>query len=267
MSDNITAQSIRSRKGGDRKITVLTAYDATFARLLENAGLDVILVGDSAGNVIAGYDDTLPMTMDEMLYHVKAVRRGTERVLVVADMPFGSYQASPEKGIDNAVRMMKEGGAQAVKLEGGHRVTRLVSRLTESGIPVMGHLGLTPQSIHEFGGYQTRATTDEATRQLLEEAQALEAAGAFSLVLEKIPSKVARKVTKHLSIPTIGIGAGPDCDGQVLVLYDMLGMYDQVRPKFVRRYAELGSDIGTAVARYIEDVQSGSFPGKNESYE
>lgn len=267
MADKITTKTIRSFKGSDHKITALTAYDTTFARLLDGSGIDLILVGDSAGMVVAGYEDTIPVTMDEMIYHVRSVRRGTSHALVVADMPFGSYQVSAEDGLSNAIRLMKEAGAQAVKVEGGHRVAELVTRLTENGIPVMGHLGLTPQSIHEFGSYQTQATSEESIRKLLEDAQALEQAGVFSLVLEKIPVKAASQVTETLSIPTIGIGAGAGCDGQVLVLYDMLGMYEQIRPKFVRRYAELASEISDAVSRYIQDVQNGSFPDETESYE
>jgi len=266
MPENITAKTIRSRKGSDRKITALTAYDATFARLIDSAGIDIILVGDSAGMVVAGHSTTLPVTMGDMLYHVKAVRRGLNNAMLVADMPFGSYQVSVDQGMENAFKFMKEGGAKAVKLEGGQRTAELVKRLTESGVPVMGHLGLTPQSINEFGGYQTRATSKDTEENLLRDAESLEEAGVFALVLEKIPAEVAQKVTEHLSVPTIGIGAGRHCDGQVLVLYDMLGMYEQVRPRFVRRYAELGSEIRSAVSDYIRDIQSGSFPGEEESY-
>lgn len=266
MSEKVTVTTVRSWKHTDHKIAVLTAYDATFGKLLDEAGIDIILVGDSAGNVIAGYETTLPVTMEQMLFHVASVKRGASRALIVADMPFGSYQPSLETGITNAVRFMKETEADAVKLEGGRRVSELVQRLTDHGIPVMGHLGLTPQSIRQFGGYQTQATSREAARQLLEDARILEEAGAFSIVLEKIPTKLAQEITTTLNIPTIGIGAGSGCDGQVLVVYDMLGIFDEFRPRFVRRYAELGSEIRSAVSRYIQDVQEGRFPDTDESY-
>ena len=266
MVKKVTTKTIRSWKGRDHKITSLTAYDATFGKLVDAAGIDLILVGDSAGNVIAGHDTTIPMTMDQMIYHVSSVKRGVSRALLVADMPFGSYQSSEEKGMENAIRFMKEANAEAVKLEGGKRITGLVKKLTESGIPVMGHLGLTPQSINEFGGYHTQATSEITAERLIDDAQALQHAGIFSLVLEKIPAALAKKVTETISIPTIGIGAGPDCDGQVLVLYDMLGLYDEINPKFVRRYAHLADDIRAALGKYIKDVQSGGFPGEDESY-
>jgi len=266
MVKKVTTKTARSWKGSDHKITSLTAYDATFGKLVDAAGIDIVLVGDSAGNVIAGHDSTIPMTMDQMIYHVSSVRRGVARALLVADMPFGSYQSSDEKGIDNAVRFIKEAGAEAVKLEGGKRITGLVKKLTESGVPVMGHLGLTPQSVNEFGGYHTQATSEITAERLIDDAQALQYAGAFSLVLEKIPAALAKKVTETVSIPTIGIGAGPDCDGQVLVIYDMLGLYDEFNPKFVRRYAHLADDIRAALSKFVDDVQSGDFPNAEESY-
>jgi len=266
MAKKVTTKTVREWKNSDHNISVLTAYDATFAGLLDSAGIDIILVGDSAGNVIAGHDTTIPVTMENMIYHVSSVRRGTKNAMVVADMPFGSFQISIEQGVENAVRLMKEAGPDAVKLEGGKRSASLVRKLTESGIPVMGHLGLTPQSVNEFGGFQTQATDTKTAEALMEDALALEEAGVFSLVLEKIPAALAKEITEKISVPTIGIGAGSHCDGQVLVIYDMLGMFDKFRPKFVRRYAELGETIRDAVAKYISDVQSGSFPSENESY-
>jgi len=260
MSEQVTTETIRSWKTSDHKIAALTTYDATFGKLLDEAGIDIILVGDSAGNVFAGHDTTLPVTMEQMLYHVASVKRGVNRALVVADMPFGSYQPSLETGIANAIRFMKETEAGAVKLEGGRRVSELVRRLTGHGIPVMGHLGLTPQSIREFGSYHTRGTSPEAARDLLEDAHALEEAGAFAIVLEKIPAALAADITAALTIPTIGIGAGNQCDGQVLVLYDMLGLFDAFRPRFVRRYAELGTEIRNAVTHYIQDVARRAVP-------
>jgi len=266
MSDKVTTRTIRNWKDSDHKITSLTAYDATFGKLLDEAGIDIVLVGDSAGNVFAGHENTLPMTMEQMLYHTASVGRGVSRALLVADMPFGSYQASIESGMENAIRFMKESGADAVKLEGGAPVINLVKKMTSSGIPVMGHLGLTPQSVQEFGGYHTQGTTEETSEQMLSDAQALEQAGAFAIVLEKIPAKLAKKITKSIDIPTIGIGAGPHCDGQVLVLYDMLGIFDEFQPKFLRRYASLAQEVRSAVGRYIQDIQDGDFPGTEESY-
>ncbi len=264
--DKITTRQVRSWKHSDHKITVLTAYDATFGKILDEEGIDIILVGDSAGNVIAGYDNTLPVTMEQMLYHTAAVKRSVSRTLVVADMPFGSYQISRESALTNAIRFVKESGADAVKIEGGRRVSELTRQLVEHGIPVMGHLGLTPQSIHELGGYNTQATTSQDAENLLKDARALQDAGAFAVVLEKIPAQLARDVTTDLSIPTIGIGAGAHCDGQVLVLYDMLGLFEEFRPKFVRRYAELGTSIRSAITNYIRDVQEGEFPSEDESF-
>jgi len=266
MIKKVTTRTIRGWKSGDHKISVLTAYDATFAKLLDGAGVDIILVGDSAGNVISGYETTIPVTMDQMVTYIANVKRGISRTFLVGDLPFGSYQSSIEQGVDNAVRLMKEGGAEAVKLEGGIRVAPLVEQLTDSGIPVMGHLGFTPQSVNQFGSYRTRATSEEAADKLLKDAKALEDAGAFALVLEKIPANLAKVVTDTVGIPTIGIGAGVHCDGQVLVLYDMLGLYEDINPRFVRHYAELAGTVRDAVTKYIEDIQSGSFPSDEESY-
>ena len=242
------------------KIAMLTAYDATMARLLDRAGIDVLLVGDSLGMVVLGYDTTVPVTLDDMLHHTRIVVRGTERALVVADMPFLSYQVSPSEAVRNAGRLMKEGGAAAVKLEGGRAVIDVVKRLVDVGIPVMGHLGLLPQSVHQVGGFHKQATRPEEVETLLADAAALEAAGAFSIVLESIPSEVAKAATAHVSVPTIGIGAGPYCDGQVLVCSDMLGFFDEFVPPFVKQYAQLADTILTAGKAYIEDVRDGTFP-------
>jgi len=266
MNKKVRTKTVREWKNSDHKISCLTAYDYTFARILDTAGVDIILVGDSASNVIAGFETTLPFTMENMIYHTAAVSRALSRALLVADLPFGSYQVSDEQAISNAIRLMKSGNAEAVKLEGGEHISELVQNLTGKGIPVMGHLGLTPQSVHQFGGYHTQGTSDKTATRLLNDAKILEEAGAFSLVLEKIPADLARQVTESVDIPTIGIGAGNQCDGQVLVLYDMLGMYDDIRPKFVRRYAELGDSINSAVKEYIQDIQNGSFPSEKESF-
>jgi 3-methyl-2-oxobutanoate hydroxymethyltransferase len=247
-------------------IAMLTAYDYTSARLFDRAGIDVLLVGDSASNVMAGNETTLPMTLDHMIYHTQCVVRGIDRALVVVDLPFGSYQGDEKEGLQSAIRVMKEGGAHAVKLEGGAPVIGTVKRIVESGIPVMGHLGLTPQSIHDFGTYQVRARDDEDANQLREDAKALEEAGCFALVLEKIPTELATEVTESLSIPTIGIGAGGETDGQVLVSHDALGLSTDFNPRFVRRYAELEDRIGDAISSYVQDVRSRSFPSDDESY-
>lgn len=247
-------------KDRGQKIAVLTAYDAITARLFDSAGIDVLLVGDSLGMVVLGYDTTLPVTMADMLHHTRAVARGASRALVVADMPFLSYQVSVEEAVRNAGRFMQEAGAEAVKVEGGRPVLEVVKRLVEIGIPVMGHLGLTPQSIHQFGGFRMQARTEETARHLLEEATALEQAGAFSIVLESIPDRVAAEVTSALHIPTIGIGAGPFCDGQVLVGPDMLGLYDGHVPAFVKQYANLKDTVTTAAREYAREVRDGEFP-------
>jgi len=245
---------------------MLTAYDYTFARLLEEAGVDVILVGDSASNVIAGHETTLPITLDQMIYHASAVVRAVERAMVVVDMPFGSYQGDSRAALKAAIRIMKESGAHAVKLEGGRPILSTVRRLVEAGIPVMGHLGLTPQAIYQFGSYRVRAQEEAEAQRLYEDALALAEAGVFALVLEKIPAALAQRVTQDLPIPTIGIGAGPHCDGQVLVLYDMLGLNKAFSPRFLRRYADLHSIVVQACKQYIQDVKSRDFPSQAESY-
>jgi 3-methyl-2-oxobutanoate hydroxymethyltransferase len=245
---------------------MLTAYDYTFARLLEEAGIDVILVGDSASNVIAGHETTLPITLDQMIYHASAVVRAVERAMVVVDMPFGSYQGDSRAALKAAIRIMKESGAHAVKLEGGRPILSTVRRLVEAGIPVMGHLGLTPQAIYQFGSYRVRAQEETEAQRLYEDALALAEAGIFALVLEKIPAALAQRVTQDLPIPTIGIGAGPHCDGQVLVLYDMLGLNKAFSPRFLRRYADLHSIVVQACKQYIQDVKSRDYPSQAESY-
>jgi 3-methyl-2-oxobutanoate hydroxymethyltransferase len=249
-----------------KKITCLTAYDYPTARLMDEAGVDVVLVGDSVAMVVLGYESTLPLTMEESLHHTKAVRRGVERALVVADMPFGTYQGDVNEALSNAVRFVKEAGAEAVKMEGGERRLEVIARLTEAEIPVMGHVGLTPQSVHAMGGYRVQGKTERAAEQLLRDARAVEAAGAFSIVLEGIPRELAAEITKSVRIPTIGIGAGPDCDGQILVLHDLLGLTFQEPPKFARRYANVGEVISQAVREYCADVQGRTFPSDAESY-
>jgi len=249
-----------------KKITSLTAYDYPTARLLDAAGVDVILVGDSVAMVALGYENTLPLTLEESLHHTKAVRRGVKRALVVADMPYGSYHGDLHESLRNAMRFVKEAGAEAVKIEGGERRLELIARLTEAEIPVMGHVGLTPQSVHAMGGYRVQGKTPATAEQLMRDAKAVEAAGAFSIVLEGIPRELAVEITKALHIPTIGIGAGPDCDGQILVLHDLLGLTFQEPPKFARQYANLGEIISKAVREYCDDVQQGNFPTDNESY-
>ncbi len=266
MKKKITTIDLIKMKERGEKIVIRTAYDALFAEIEDQSGVEVILVGDSAGMVVAGYETTLPITMEEMLYHTRAVRRGVKRALLVADMPFLSFQLSPDDAVYNAGRFLKEGGAEAVKIEGGGRFIGIAKRLVETGIPVMGHLGLTPQSVHCFGGYGVRARRPSEADKLLVDAQALEEAGAFSIVLEKIPAELAKKVTESINIPTIGIGSGRYCDGQVLVVHDMLGIYDKFRPKFVRRYAELGQQIRKAVGQYVTDIKGGKFPSDEESY-
>ena len=269
----ITVPSILQRKSGipseislPAKITCLTAYDYATARLLDEAGVDVLLVGDSLGMVVLGYESTLPVTLDEMLHHTRAVRRGTRRALLVADMPYGSYHDDPMEAVRHAIRFVKEAGAEAVKIEGGERRMDLIARLVEAEIPVMGHIGLTPQSFNRFGGFHVQGKTEEAGDQLLRDARAVEAAGAFSIVLESIPRELAAKITAELRIPTIGIGAGPDCDGQVLVTNDLLGLTFGHHPKFVRPYANVGEAISRAAAEYCRDVQQGNFPADEESY-
>jgi 3-methyl-2-oxobutanoate hydroxymethyltransferase len=247
------------KERGER-IVMLTAYDATMARLFDRAGVDLLLVGDSLGNVILGLDTTIPVTLDAMIHHTRAVTRGTHRALVVADMPFLTYQVSPEQAMQNAARLFQEGGAAAVKLEGGSPVAKTVRRLTQAGLPVMGHVGLTPQYVHHLGGMRQQARNDEAAQELITDALTLEDAGAFALVLEAIPEAVAEAVTSRLKIPTIGIGAGPHCDGQVLVCYDVLGLFDTFVPPFAKQYAQVGQQILNAVSHYSEDVRQGVFP-------
>jgi 3-methyl-2-oxobutanoate hydroxymethyltransferase len=251
---------LKDSKRRGEKIVMLTAYDATMARLLERAGVDLLLVGDSVGMVVLGYDTTLPVTLEEMLHHTRAVSRGAERALVVADMPFLTYQVNPDEAVRNAGRLVKEGGAAAVKIEGGRPMLDVVRRLVDVGIPVMGHLGLLPQSIHKVGGYVRQATRPAEAEALLADALALEEAGAFAVVLEAVPSAVARTVTSRIGIPTIGIGAGPDCDGQVLVSHDVLGLFDGFVPPFVKQYANLADTIVTATRAYVEDVRAGRYP-------
>jgi 3-methyl-2-oxobutanoate hydroxymethyltransferase len=267
----ITVPSLLQRKSSapdspSQKITCLTAYDYPTARLFDEAGVDVLLVGDSLGMVVLGYDSTLPVTIDEMLHHTRAVRRGTRRALVVADMPFGSFHTDTAESLRNAVRFVKEAGAEAVKVEGGERRLELIVRLTEAEIPVMGHVGLTPQSVNALGGYRVQGKTPDAAEQLLRDAHAVEAAGAFAVVLEAVPRELAAQITRELHIPTIGIGAGPDCDGQILVMHDMLGMSFNPAPKFARQYANVGSIISSAVREYCDDVRNGTFPSDAESY-
>jgi 3-methyl-2-oxobutanoate hydroxymethyltransferase len=249
-----------------RKITCLTAYDYPTGRLVDEAGVDVVLVGDSLGMVVLGYESTLPVTLEETLHHTKAARRGVSRALLVADMPYGTYHAEINEALRNAMRFVKEAGAEAVKLEGGERRLELIARLTEAEIPVMGHVGLTPQSVNALGGYRVQGKTPGAAEQLLRDARAVEAAGAFAIVLEGIPRELAAEITRSVRIPTIGIGAGPDCDGQILVLHDVLGLTFQESPRFARRYAHVGELISQAVREYCADVQSGNFPSDAESY-
>lgn len=262
----VTTASLRRSKEAGEKIVALTCYDHLFASLLDAAGVDVLLVGDSVAMTVQGHETTVPVTMDEMVYHTRLVSRTPRRGLVVADMPFLSYQVCDEQALTNAGRLLKEGGAEAVKLEGGATVLATVRRIVDAGIPVMGHLGLTPQSIHQFGTYRTRGTEVNEAETILADARRLEQAGVFAIVLEKIPRALAARVTAAVAVPTIGIGAGPDCDGQVLVMHDLLGLFTRFRPRFVRRYAELADDVRAAVQRYAEDVRSGEFPNADESY-
>lgn len=261
-----TVVDMAKMKEEGKKIPVLTAYDFATAAILDDAGVPVLLVGDSAGMVEAGYDTTLPVTIDEIIYHTRAVVKGRKNALVVADMPFGSYQASIDDARRNAVRLIKEGGAEAVKLEGGRRTAEAVRAIAMMDVPVMGHVGLTPQSVHRMGGYRVQGKGRTEAEEILEDALAIEEAGAFSIVLEGVPAQLAREITERLSIPTIGIGAGPDCDGQVLVVNDMLGLTGNKVPKFVKRYADLRNIIFLAATEYVKDVEGGSFPSKDHSY-
>jgi 3-methyl-2-oxobutanoate hydroxymethyltransferase len=262
----VTTRTVMTMKQSREKIAMLTAYDFLTARLLDEAGIDIILVGDSLGNVVQGHETTLSVTVDDMIYHAKAVKRAVKNALIVVDMPFMSYQNSLDEAVRNCGRVMKEVGVGAVKLEGGAYIAEIVHHLVQIGIPVMGHLGLTPQAINKFGTYEVRATEPAEANQLLRDAKVLADAGVFAIVLEKIPASLATRVTKGVPVPTIGIGAGPGCDGQVLVLYDMLGLTEEFRPRFVRRYGELAEDLRRSFRAYIEDVKAGSFPTKSESY-
>lgn len=262
----VTTETLRKMKFDKEKITMLTAYDFTTAKMVDAGGVDAVLVGDSAANVMAGHETTLPITLDQMIYHTQCVVRGVERALVVADLPFGTYQSNPKKALKSSVRMMKEGGAHAVKLEGGKEISRSLEKIINAGIPVMGHLGLTPQSIYQFGTYKVRAKEDEEAEKLISDAKLLEELGCFALVLEKIPANLAKKVSESVAIPTIGIGAGQDCDGQVLVYHDMVGMNKGFSPKFLRRYLDLHTEITEAVSQYVRDVKDANFPNTNESY-
>jgi len=262
----ITTHVLQEMKLKSEKIAMLTAYDFSFARLLDRAGIDIILVGDSASNVMAGYDSTLPITLNEMIYHASSVVRGINRALVVVDMPFGTYQGNSKEALSSSIRIMKESGADAVKLEGGKEVLESVDRILTAGIPVMGHLGLTPQSIHKFGTYVVRATDPKEADKLIEDAHLLEKAGCFSIVLEKIPAKLGEQVANELKIPIIGIGAGSQVDGQVLVLHDMLGITTEFSPRFLRRYHNLSDEIQGSVKAYIQDVKSVDFPNEREQY-
>jgi 3-methyl-2-oxobutanoate hydroxymethyltransferase len=262
----ITTRIIAEMKRQRQPIACLTAYDFITARLLDRAGIDIILIGDTLGMVFQGHETTIPVTVDEMIYHAKTVVRGVERAMVIVDMPFMSYQVHPDDGFRNAGRVMKETGAGGVKFEGGERIAEMVRRVVQAGIPVMGHVGLTPQSIHQFGGYQTRGVAAAEARQVVKDAKALEEAGAFSVVLEKIPATLGAKITRALKIPTISIGAGVHCDGQILVVSDMLGLYEDFHPRFVRKYARLAQTIQESVSRYVKDVKEKKYPSKEESY-
>lgn len=262
----VTTDSLKKMKEINEKISMLTAYDFTLGGLVDQSGIDIILVGDSASNVMAGHETTLPITLDQMIYHASSVVRAVKRALVVVDMPFGSYQGNSKKALSSAIRIMKESGGHAVKMEGGKEIIESIERVLTSGIPVMGHLGLTPQSIYKFGTYVVRAKEEQEAVKLIEDAKLLEKVGCFGIVLEKVPAKLAKKVSKEVKIPIIGIGAGNDVDGQVLVLHDMLGMNNEFNPRFLRRYLNLSEDISGAIQNYISDVKSGDFPNKKEQY-
>ncbi|HET6543899.1 MAG TPA: 3-methyl-2-oxobutanoate hydroxymethyltransferase [Chryseolinea sp.] len=262
----ITTHQLREMKNRGEKIAMLTAYDFSMAKIIDGAGIDIILVGDSASNVMAGHETTLPITLDQMIYHAASVVRAVKRSLVVVDLPFGTYQGSSGEALRSSIRIMKESGAHAVKLEGGTEVKESVDRILSAGIPVMGHLGLTPQSIYKFGTYTVRAKEEHEANKLLEDAQVLEKCGCFGIVLEKIPANLAKKVSKSITIPTIGIGAGPDVDGQVLVMQDMFGISKEFKPRFLRRYADLHTIMTDAVIKYIADVKSKDFPNESEKY-
>jgi 3-methyl-2-oxobutanoate hydroxymethyltransferase len=266
MAQKMTVPEIVKKKQRGEKITCLTAYDYSFARILDDAGVDMLLVGDSLGCVVQGHPNTLPVTIDDMIYHTRAVARGRKRALLIGDMPFLSYQLSAEQATHNAGRFLQEGGAEAVKLEGGVAMQQTIARLVQIGIPVMGHIGLTPQSVHQFGGYKVQGRGKDQREAVLDDAAAVEQAGAFAVVLEGIPGDLAAEITGRISIPTIGIGAGAHCDGQVLVIHDMLGLFDDFRPKFVKRYAELRNIITAAVKSFISEVSEEEFPGEEHSF-
>lgn len=261
----VTTRSVAARKRKGERVTMLTAYDCTFARIFDQSGIDMILVGDSLGNVVQGQDTTLPVTLDEMIYHTRLVARGLSRALVVGDMPFGSYQVGPEDAVRSAIRLVKEGGAQAVKLEGGRNVVDAIARIVAAEIPVMGHVGLTPQAVNRMGGFRVQGRGDEGRWKVIEDALAVEEAGAFAVVLEGIPADLAKEVTERLSIPTIGIGAGVHCDGQVLVMHDLLGLNDWT-PSFVKQYANLGAVASQAARAFADEVKNAKFPDDEHSY-
>lgn len=262
----ITTHILKAMKDKKEKISMLTAYDYSMAKILDDAGIDILLVGDSASNVMAGHETTLPITLDQMIYHASSVVRGVQKAFVVVDLPFGSYQGNSTKALESAIRIMKESGAHGVKLEGGEEIAESVTKILSAGIPVMGHLGLTPQSIYKFGTYTVRAKEEEEAKKLKSDAKLLDKLGCFGLVLEKIPAKLGKSVSKSISIPTIGIGAGPGTDGQVLVTHDLLGITKEFQPRFLRRYMELHEGIKDAVQEYIKDVKSNDFPNKSEAY-
>lgn len=262
----VTTKSLIEMKQNAEKISMLTAYDYTMAKIVDSAGVDVILVGDSASNVMAGHETTLPITLDQMIYHAASVIRAVKRALVVVDLPFGTYQSDPKTALHSAIRIMKESGAHALKLEGGKEIKDGIKKILGAGIPVMGHLGLTPQSIYKFGTYTVRAKEDEEAKQLIEDAKMLEKIGCFAIVLEKIPAKLAQQVAKTVSIPIIGIGAGGGVDGQVLVIHDMIGMNNEFSPRFLRRYLNLYDEMTKAIGQYVEDVKSQDFPNEKEQY-
>ena len=265
-SSRVTIKVLEQMKSKGEKISMLTAYDYSFAKIIDEAGGDIILVGDSASNVMAGHETTLPITLDQMIYHASSVIRAVKRALVVVDLPFGTYQSDSQEALKSAIRIMKESGAHAVKLEGGHLAKESIERIIQAGIPVMGHLGLTPQSIYKFGTYTVRAKEDEEAKTLISDSKMLEKVGCFSIVLEKIPNKLAKKVTSSLKLPIIGIGAGSHVDGQVLVSHDMLGMNKDFSPRFLRRYLDLDSLVSNAVKKYSKDIKDGNFPNKEEQY-
>ena len=262
----VTVKSLQEMKDNDEKISMLTSYDFTLAGIVDKSGIDVILVGDSASNIMAGHETTLPITLDQMIYHASSVIRAVERALVVVDLPFGTYQSDSQAALESAIRIMKESGSHAVKLEGGKQIKDSIKRIIKAGIPVMGHLGLTPQSIYKFGTYTVRAKEEKEANQLIEDAHLLEKIGCFAIVLEKVPSELAKRVAKEINIPIIGIGAGGNVDGQVLVLHDLIGMTKEFNPRFLRRYMNLHDDIINAISSFSEDIKSGNFPNENEQY-